>query len=340
ELYPDERFGGEPLATGRPVAVGRKIFPEAAVNDRGEDQLERILEVDRSYVEPPKDPRFAGYAHDHWIELDFGDRLPTPDSGKRLILFLHGWVEYTFSHINYAAYQAGLSMDAPRIEIPDGEGGWRVAVPDAGFPAGLPRMMTMDLSSLPIREHGRLRIRTNMEVFWDRIFAAEDEAGSEIPSHMLRPVVAQLRHLGYPREYSPDGNEPILYDYHRLDQGVSFKNMTGYFTRFGDVRELLESVDDQFVIMGRGEEIALEFESDGLPELPPGWSRTFVLHSHGYCKDMDLYTAFPDTVGPLPYRTMKNYPPEEPYPETDVLKAYRQTWNTRYVAGKIHESSP
>jgi hypothetical protein len=115
--------------------------------------------------------------------------------------------------------------------------------------------------------------------------------------------------------------------------GVPFKNMTGDFTRLGNVRTLLENVDDQFVIMARGEEIALEFEASKLPELPPGWARTIVLHTDGYCKDMDLYTAFPNTVNPLPYHGMKNYPPEGLAPNFKVSKEYQQLWNTRHIVG-------
>jgi hypothetical protein len=150
----------------------------------------------------------------------------------------------------------------------------------------------------------------------------------------LRPDVAELRHLGYPREYSPDGNDPTVYDYHRIDHGVPFKNMAGSFTRFGDVRELLKAADDQFVIMARGEEIAIEFDAGQLPGLEDGWSRTFVLHADGYCKDMDLYTAFPDSVGPLPFHGMDNYPPVKEPRNVEELRNYRHTWNTRKIAGR------
>ena len=126
---------------------------------------------------------------------------------------------------------------------------------------------------------------------------------------------------------SPDGADPTLYDYARLDQGLPFKNLIGEYTRFGDVRDLLSDADDRFVIMGRGEELALEFPASGLPVLEEGWSRTFVLHSDGYCKDMDLYTAFPNSVEPLPYHGMGNYPPPE-RPEK-AEEDYRLTWNTR-----------
>ena len=335
EIYPDERFTGTPpFPTGRPHAVAEKIFPQAVTNNRGEDMLDRILEIDRLYTEPSLDPRFVGYAEDHWIEIDYGDRLRDIPTGAPIVLYLYGWVEYTYSHVNYAAHQAGMALHSPWIEVPDEEGGWYVAMPEAGFPAGLPRMMTLDISSLPIREKGRFRIRTNMEVFWDQIFVGEDMAGTEIKIHTMEPATAELRPLGYPREYSPDGANPTIYDYDRLDQGLPFKNLTGNYTKFGDVRPLLELVDDRFVIIGRGEEIALEFDASLLPEVPDGWSRTIVLHTDGYCKDMDLYTAFPDTVEPLPYHAMRNYPPATPMPDSAEADEYGENWNTRRMVGQ------
>jgi hypothetical protein len=225
-------------------------------------------------------------------------------------------------------------MRSPYIEVPDGNGGWKTVMAEAGFPAGLPRMMTVDISSLPVRQSGRLRIRTNMELFWDQIFAAVDVADERLTVHHLDPLVAELRPAGYPREYSPDGRSPAIYDYHRRDQGLAFKNLSGDFTRFGDVRPLLSRVDDKFVIMGRGEEVALAFDADELPALPVGWSRTLVLHADGYCKDMDLYTAMPDTVDPLPFHAMENYPPREPAPASSDDLLYRGRWNTRRVAGQ------
>lgn len=334
EVYPDERFtGSPPFPTGRPLAVAQKIFPQAARTERGEDVREQSLHADRRYVEPPMDRRFIGYADDHWIELDFGDRLRRVPPDARLVLYLYSWVEYTYSHVNYAASQAGLRMQSPWIEVPDGKGGWRVAMAEAGYPGGLPRMMTVDISALPVRADGRLRIRTNMEVYWDQIFAAVDVAGPELHGHVLRPAVADLRYLGYPREYSPDGANPTLYDYQRVDQGLPFKNLTGNYTRFGDVRPLLEAADDRFVIFGRGEELALEFDAASLPVLPPKRARTVVLHADGYCKDMDIYTAFPDTVEPLPYHAMDNYPPAHPHPATPEHERYASEWNTRRVVG-------
>lgn len=335
EIYPDERFSGlPPFATGEPLMIERdnKLYPFAARNDRGDDLLEALRTIDRRYAEPPLDSRFIGYAHDHWIELDFGNQLANRDPQRRITLFAYGWVEYTYSHVNYAAWQARLSMQSPSIEIPDETGDWKTVIPDIGFPAGLPRMMTCDISALPLQYDGRFRIHTNMEIYWDQIFIAETLPDAQIQTTILSPLIAKLRPLGYPREYSPDGSFPTIYDYHLLDRGIPFKFLSGDLTRFGDIRELLESTDDRYVIMGRGEEIALEFNATQLPALPHGWSRTLVLHAMGYCKDMDLYTAYPDTIEPLPFQTMVNYPPQQPFPDTPILSAYRKQWNTRRLS--------
>ncbi len=335
EIHPDERFAAQaPFPTGEPYAVAEKVFPAAARDEQGRDVLERVLTVDRQTVDIPVDPRFVGYAADHWLELDFSDRLRDFAADDRLVLYLWGWVEYTYSHVNYAAGQAGLTMTAPSIEVPDGEGGWRTVVADAGFPAGLPRMMTFDVSELPIRQDGRLRLRTNMEIFWDQAFIARDVQDDRLKKHVMPAAVAQLRHLGYPREFSPDGEHPTEYDYQRLDQGVPYKILSGRYTGYGDVRELLTSADDRFVIMARGEEIAVEFDATTLPDLPEGWTRTLVLHSEGYCKDMDLYTATPDTVEPLPYRAMDNYPPKQPLVMTEAQRADYERWQSRVVLPK------
>ena len=61
--------------------------------------------------------------------------------------------------------------------------------------------------------------------------------------------------------------------------------------------------------------------------------RTFMLYTVGFCKDMDYYTAFPDTVEPLPFLKMSNYPygEDEGFPDDEAHRRYRAEWNTRRV---------
>ncbi|MHB1308668.1 MAG: hypothetical protein ACYC23_16430, partial [Limisphaerales bacterium] len=79
--------------------------------------------------------------------------------------------------------------------------------------------------------------------------------------------------------------------------------------------------------------VALRFDARSLPELKPGQARSFVLVSHAYCKDMDLYTATPRTLEPLPFRAMSRYPypSTESYPRGETHQAFQRTYNTRLV---------
>ena len=131
--------------------------------------------------------------------------------------------------------------------------------------------------------------------------------------------------------YTPSGN--LLGVYHDRIEAVPVARQSGYLTRLGDVTELLRSVDDRFVIFGPGDEISIAFNAKNLPELPPGWKRSFVLRSWGYTKSCSPFVAHADTIEPLPFRAMSNYPygTNEPCPEDAAHEEYRRKYNTRLV---------
>ena len=333
-VYPNERFGGSGPPPYDLFQLRAPILPVKATDDSGMDVLSSIRSIDRTYPDRFKvEERLPGFAETHSLTLDFGSGL----KGKQnLVLFLYGWVDYGYSSTNLSAFQSGMAPQPPKLER-IGEGGeWETLVEDMGYPAGLPRMMTVDLREQGPFTDGRFRITTNLRVYWDQIFMAEVEKDG--PAHITKLPVsyADLHRRGYPREHSPDGRKPLIYDYGIMDLSTPFRNLAGSYTRFGNVTELLSEVDDRFVIFGRGEEITLKFKSSGLPHLAKGWKRDFLFASNGYCKDMDPNTAFPDTVEPLPFHGMSAYPyPEgEHYPEDPEHQAYRKTYNTRQVSGR------
>ena len=82
--------------------------------------------------------------------------------------------------------------------------------------------------------------------------------------------------------------------------------ISGIIGRFASKSD--NEFDDRLVLMATGDEIALDFDAGALPALAPDRARTFVLHSHAYCKGMDLYTEHRDSVEPLPFRAMSGYP--------------------------------
>jgi hypothetical protein len=125
-----------------------------------------------------------------------------------------------------------------------------------------------------------------------------------------------------------------LYDYQYIDP-APFARLSGKLTRYGEVSKLVRSDDDQFCVIGPGDEARLEFDAAGLPSLPPGWTRCYVLRAVGYCKDADPFTACSDTVEPLPWKAMPTFPfalgvtrPADP-----AYEAYLREYQTRPAGG-------
>jgi hypothetical protein len=207
------------------------------------------------------------------------------------------------------------------MEARDAAGTWRTVYAQVGYPAGMPRQMALpiDLAKLPAGASA-LRLRTNQEVYWDRIavvFAEPCEAARVTP---LALTHAALREVGYPKRTTGAQRLP-MYDYHDRAPYFDNRRMRGLYTRVGEVNTLVAATDGVLAIFGPGEEIHAEFDAGAL-EVDAG-NRFFVLDSFGWCKDMDLYTQHGETVGPLP--TI-----ERPARERDAL---HDEYNTRYLSG-------
>ncbi len=328
EVYPNERFSvGTPPPDNKIHRIRDRYHPVAARDHQGRDVGDRLLQVDRDYVEGfPLQP-FAGFAETHDLSFRFRG-LP---GIANWVLYLHGWVDYEYSSSTLAAHQAGIELLPPVLEISDRNGKPWKTFPGMGFPAGMPRMMTFEIPGPLPGPDPQFRITTNMRIYWDQIFLAPAEPQTPIRITRLGASRAVLRHIGFPREFSPDGGEPLLYDYHRPEIGYPWKVMTGDYTRYGPVTELVGEADDRFVIMGHGEEIALSFDAGLLPDLEPGWKRSFLFFADGFCKDMDPNTAHPDSVEPLPFHAMTDYPYpfDEKYPDGPEHREYRKIYNSR-----------
>ena len=309
------------------------IEPVAAIDHRGINVTERICRIDRSYAGATDvDDRFYGYAENHFVELDFGDRLQGVAAGSRLILVLYGSTQYPYSSINYAAYQAGLRLKAPSIHaLRDGQ--WVALFDEVGCPAGMQHVMTVDVTERLLPRDRRIRISSNMEVYWDKIFLAAHLPEANLRISEVCAQSADLHFLGYARAYSPDGRRPELYDYDKVERSVPWKLMKGNYTRYGDVAELVQEADDCYVLMGRGDELTLRFLVDEFGPIAPGHRRTFLAKFDVYTKDMDLYSACSDNVEPLPFHGMRSYPygSEESYPQNTKTRDYRRRFNTRRV---------
>ena len=330
DVYPNEYFASNPPYPPFKVVASHNAKPPAAAHDEhGHDVLPDLL-AHRYFGDFEQLP-FHGFAKLHSLELDLGE----PYRGGPLWLLMHGEVEYYSATSMYAAAQAGVESVAPYVEALDANGKWVRVEDDMGFPAGGPRTMTADLTGKLPSGTQRIRISTNLLVYWDSILidhASQDQDIRLTPVPLAR---ANLRFHGFPLkiEGQPQGN--VMYIYEKSSATGPYTRPTGSYTRYGDVRPLLTSFDDRLAIFGSGDEVALDFDPAKLPALPEGWARDYFFVANGYEKDMDFYAAHGDTVGPLPFRGMGGYP----YPKGKAFPLdaahfdYLLNYNTRYMSG-------
>jgi len=329
DVYPDERFASNPPFPPFKVVTSSNARPPAGVwDDHGHDLLPDLLA--HKYVGDFEILPFKGFTKPHSIELDLGDAY----RGGPLRLLLHGEIEYFTATGMYAADQAGLKPVAPYVEAQDTKGKWMRVVEDMGFPAGLPRTMTADLTGkLPVGTK-RIRISTNLQIYWNSILIDRTAQGSPVRLTPVALETADLHFHGYPRQIEnlPPGN--VQYRYEEVSRTGPYARQAGTYTRYGDVKPLLTSNDDHFAVFGSGEGVALEFDPAKLPPVPPGWVRDYFFHAEGYEKDMDFYAAEGNTVEPLPFNAMGTYPyPGKQYPLDAEHLNYLLEYNTRAVSG-------
>jgi cytochrome c-type biogenesis protein CcmH/NrfG len=330
EVYPNEGLNFPPPQFKLYTTRGARP-PLEAWDDHGDDVLPRITQIDREYPDDFRLQKIRGFADEHTLTL----RLPA--GGDRVKLLLTGWTDYAWSSDNLAASQSGKALSLPALQVKDKQGQWQTVIENIGIPVGRPQTIVADLTGKFLSASREVRIVTNMRIYWDQILV--DTSANDLPVRMTRlsPVVANLRWRGFSREYSPDRRQPLGYDYNDVSFTSPWKVMTGRYTREGDVRELLAASDDMFVISRPGDELSLSFAAGKLPPLPRGWTRTFLLYADGFSKEMDINSASPDQVGPLPFHGMSKYPyawPEH-YPLTAARQRYLDLYNTRLVTSPV-----
>jgi tetratricopeptide (TPR) repeat protein len=332
EVHPNEGLGNPTASEFRLYAARNLRPPRRATDDQGRDVLPRVAKEDRVYFDGFRLRPIRGYAEDHALTLDLGNV-----SGRPLLL-MTGWTDYAFSSDNVAASQQGLSLKAPALQVRDARGEWRTVVENIGIPVGRPQTVAVDLTGKFLSESREVRVVTNMRIYWDQILVAGAGA-SRLRVERVGASAAELRWRGFSAEVTPDGREPYGYDYARVSEASPWKAFPGRYTRLGDVRELLAETDDMFVVSRPGDEIALSFDARAFMPLPPGWTRTFLLYTDGFSKEMDINSASPHELGPLPFHAMKDYPYRAPerYPQTPAHRRYVERYNTRVVASPVGE---
>jgi tetratricopeptide (TPR) repeat protein len=364
DVYPNEYFASNPPYPEFKVVVSRGARPPAGAWDEHGHSVLPDLQAHRYFGDFAL-TQFQGFAQPHTLTLNLGK----PYRGGPLWLLMHGEVEYFSANSMYAASQAGIHAISPYVEalVPDerdGNGKWVRTVDDIGFPAGGPRTMTADLTGkLPLGTQ-KIRITTNLQIYWDHILIDRTEqlgeggkrpkTGTDV-NEIPRPAGenaglrndanvhvttvpltrSDLEFHGYPSkiEGRPPGN--VQYIYENVSATGPYTRPSGTYTRYGDVLPLLTATDDKLAVFGSGDEVRLDFDPSHLPALPQGWVRDYFFAANGYEKDMDFYAAEGNYVAPLPFLSMGDYPyaPQKSFPLDDAHVNYLLEYNTRHMSG-------
>jgi Flp pilus assembly protein TadD len=336
EVFTDERFVVPPVklavttvATPHPIAH--------AVDNLGNDVTDTLRSLDGKYLDTFGRGQYQGITRDHYVEIDLGPDVPVHGP---LWLIARGWLHPSDSSINVAISQGSRVRPQPlSLKVPDGRGGWTTALPNLGFPAGRNKTCLINLSGIFRPGTPRkLRLYTNLEVYWDQIEWAQGLLDSPIKITHLNPQSADLHYRGFSAIHQANPSSPEIPDYNHLAATTQiWRDLSGYYTRYGDVRALLAAIDDRYVIMNAGDELALRFAA--LPPLPAGWTRDYVIDGDGWIKDGDYNSTFSRTVQPLPYHARTEYDVRPGRLEEEWVYRHHpldwQTYQTRYVTADV-----
>jgi hypothetical protein len=299
QLVPDERKAiSPPEATGEPRFYREERLPVRVVADEGEDVTRAVTAADGIAAPPGRvDPRYIGLTAERTLTLEFDGALDGIAGDPMLVA--DGWIEYPYAQTLFAAWQAHADYRAPTIEARGADGRWQIVHREFGYPAGMPRRMSLPLGHLP-RGATALRLRTTQEIYWDRLAVGYALPAPDVSLAALPVTAARLARTGFAARAVGPQRRPS-YDYDRRAPLWDTRHPKGMYTAEGTVTELLAADDGAVAVIGPGEEVHLEFAAS-LPAVRPGWTRRFVLDARGWCKDMDLYTRDGETVDPLPGR--------------------------------------
>jgi tetratricopeptide (TPR) repeat protein len=340
EVFVDERFvpGAAPALT---VHATRRPVPVTNVRDHRDADVTAVVGAnDGQYLSTFARGPYQGIAEEHYVEFD----ITTPvRADAPAWIVAHGWVYPTDSSINVAIGQGGhVVPKSLALEARNGSGEWVTVASDLGFPAGKHKTVLIDLRPIAaagLADARRLRLRTNLEIYWDSIATAEGVPDAALRTTRLAPATADLRYRGYSQTSASDGRRdlPEVPAYSRIANTMPrWRDLAGYYTRFGDVRELLEATEDRYLIMNAGDELRLSFAAQPAPAA--GWTRDFVLIGDGWVKDGDYNTSYSKTVLPLPAHGQPHYraaSAEPALPSDPVYQRHRDDWrrfHTRYIA--------
>jgi hypothetical protein len=332
EVFVDERFAVPPPKL-QAVATGPVQEFASARDDRGGDVTEVVRARDGQHLDSAGRGAYQGVTREHFVELELPEAAPRRGE---LYLVGQGWIHPTDSSVNVALGQgSGQQPRGLALSVADAAGRFREARQGLGFPAGKDKTILLDLAGLfPASARRRLRLSTNLEIYWDRLGWAVGRPDVKLQPRPAALRTAELLPRGYSVTQQASPSSPERPRYVLAGTAPRWRDLEGYHTRFGDVKELLLGVDDRYAILNAGDELRFRFAAG--EAVAPGQTRDFIVIGDGWEKDGDYNTAFSRTVLPLPTHATPRY--DRPPTRLEDDPVYKQhaadfaEYHTRYVS--------
>lgn len=285
--------------------------PFYAADHLGNDVTDLVKDVDYRYPHDFNRLDFTGFADPNGVEIELtSEQMASED----LRLFLTGWFYYfDSSSLIAASQQPDVELIWPQIQgYQDGE--WRF-LKRIGIPSGKEKTVVVDLGGQIPEGVEKIRVWTNVELYWDRILVdTAPEPSTEVyQMNQLATEDTRLRFHGFSTLIRPEGEFPMpdRFDYHKTRYQSLWNPLKGKYTRYGEVDSLVNKVDGKFAVFSAGDELAMTFDAADLPPLRKGYKRDFLIYLNGFVKDGDKYTAHAGSVDPMPFAGLKSYPYSE-----------------------------
>jgi hypothetical protein len=297
---------GRPFPEHRIVTLHNPQPLKQAVRNDGVDVTVALNKVDGKMASPLalRIPQLRGLAEPWSITLDFGPL----DTEAPLALAMTGWLRFGGGMANIgASHDPALPFPFPTLEAETPNGEWKKVDVTVGAPCGRTKSMMVDLTGKLPAGSRRLRLATAFEIHWDRVALLEKTEGPATRITSLIPDAADLHWRGFSDNEDLPSTSSLTPDYNRVRQNPRWRiTPTGWCTRYGDVRELIERRDNALALLNGGDELTLKFAADKLPPKPTGFVRDFFFSSTGWDKDADFHCELGYLVEPLPWHGMND----------------------------------
>jgi hypothetical protein len=246
------------------------------------------------------------------LELNLGDL----SAAKQIKLVVAGITVYSSGKIQgewagqFWNRPGEKPFPPPYMEVKAANGSW-VRVPDnRQFPLVdvTADSFVVDLTGLFPTNDYSLRINSFFDVHFDYI-GVDTTPQQFVSIQYIKPSYAELTQVAQTNSKS-----------------------SGNFTRYGNVTELLQAADDEFVIGRQGDSIALQFDIDTIRPVPAGMERDYFVFVSCWFK-VDGLPYLPFTVDQLPFHAMSCFPYDpaaENYPYYAHM-SYLSTYNIRAI---------